>query len=100
MRRELWNSLKEKKFTDFQIKVLEETCRIPRGKVATYQDIARRIGYPRAYRAVGTALRKNPHPIVIPCHRVIKLDGTPGQYAGGDSKRKISLLRKEGYRFV
>ncbi|MBN2503327.1 MAG: MGMT family protein, partial [Anaerolineales bacterium] len=68
-----------------------------RGQVATYSEIAKTIGKPKASRAVGQALRRNPIPIVIPCHRVIASDGTLGGYAGvmGD-KRKIKLLKLEG----
>jgi O-6-methylguanine DNA methyltransferase len=83
--------------TNFQRKVLEATSRVPRGQVATYAEIAKQIGKPSAFRAVGQALRRNPIPIVIPCHRVIASDGTLGGYGGilGD-KRKIKLLKLEG----
>ena len=79
--------------TEFQRRVLK----VPRGQVATYSEIAKTIGKPKASRAVGQALRRNPIPIVIPCHRVIASDGTLGGYAGvmGD-KRKIKLLKLEG----
>jgi O-6-methylguanine DNA methyltransferase len=83
--------------TEFQRRVLQATLKVPRGQVATYSEIAKTIGKPKASRAVGQALRRNPIPIVIPCHRVIASDGTLGGYAGvmGD-KRKIKLLKLEG----
>ncbi len=87
--------------TPFQRSVLKETSNIPRGQVATYAEIAKRIGKPKAVRAVGQALRRNPIPIAVPCHRVIASDGTLGGYAGklGD-KRKVALLRLEGVVFA
>ena len=81
--------------SDFERKVLVATFRIPRGKVSTYKRIAEKIGSPRAYRAVGNALHKNPFAPIVPCHRVVKSDGT----FGGDKERAASrrdLLRKEG----
>ncbi len=83
--------------TDFERKVLAECSRIPKGEVRTYAQIARAIGKPRAYRAVANALGKNPYPIRIPCHRVIRSDGKVGGYSGmGGSRRKKELLKKEG----
>lgn len=67
---------------------------IPRGSVLTYAQVARRAGSPRAYRAVGNILHRN-HDPRIPCHRVIRSDGTPGGYNRGE-KQKERLLRKEG----
>lgn len=83
--------------SEFRRKVLEATAKIERGQVVTYAEIAKQIGKPKAFRAVGQALRYNPIPIVIPCHRVIASDGTLGGYAGamGDA-RKIRLLKLEG----
>ena len=76
--------------TPFQRRVLEEARRVPRGQVSTYAEIARRIGNPKAVRAVGQALRNNPIPIVVPCHRIIASDGTLGGYGGRmRDKRKI-----------
>ena len=80
--------------TAFQGKVYEAVKRIPRGKVATYADIARRIGCPLAWRAVGNALNKNIDPLV-PCHRVIRSDGKIGGYRDGREK-KLERLKKEG----
>ncbi len=81
--------------SEFAAKVLKQTCRIPRGKVDTYSGIAARIGSARAARAVGTALANNPFPIVIPCHRVVRTDGSPGDFGGGPRMKK-ELLEKEG----
>ncbi len=84
--------------TDFQREVLIATASIPRGKTSTYKDIACMIGRPNACRAVGTVLKKNPLPITIPCHRVIRSDGSVGWYAGKASggTEKLRLLVKEG----
>ena len=68
---------------------------IPRGKVTTYKQLARRIGSPRGARAVGNALNKNPHAPTVPCHRVVMTGGRLGGYASGP-KRKTVLLRREG----
>ena len=67
---------------------------IPKGKVSTYKEIAKFLNT-KAYRAVGNAMRKNPNPIITPCHRIVKSDGSVGQYALGVSQ-KIRLLRDEG----
>lgn len=81
--------------TPFQRQVLEATARVPAGSVASYGEIARAIGRPRATRAVGSALGQNPVPIVVPCHRIIGSDGGLRGYGGGlDIKEK--LLRLEG----
>jgi len=87
--------------TPFQRQVLEEARRVPRGQVSTYGEIARRIGKPKAFRAVGQALRRNPVPIVVPCHRVVASDGTLGGYGGKlGNTRKIQLLKLEGVVFA
>ncbi|MGD8554359.1 MAG: methylated-DNA--[protein]-cysteine S-methyltransferase [Anaerolineales bacterium] len=83
--------------TPFQRRVLEETARIPRGSVATYGEIARRLGKPKAARAVGQALRNNPLPLIIPCHRVIGSDGSLTGFGGSRNvEGKAALLRFEG----
>ena len=82
--------------TDFQKRVLLATLSIGKGQTRTYKQIAEQIGHRNAYRAVGTALRKNPLPITIPCHRVIKSYGTLGRYANADTGRKRALLAREG----
>ena len=78
--------------TDFQWQVLGATLKIPLGETRSYAWIAREIGRPGAVRAVGQALKKNPFPLMIPCHRVIKADGTPGGYAGRDRQHKKTRL--------
>ena len=83
--------------TAFQKKVLTTALKIPRGQVLTYGDVARKIGRPRAARAVGQALGSNPMPIVIPCHRVLGSDGSLHGYSGGGGiKTKEWLLKLEG----
>lgn len=79
----------------WQRAVLEELGRVERGTVTTYGRIARRTGHPGAARATGTALARNPVPIVVPCHRVLPSSGVPGGYAGGP-ERKRWLLDLEG----
>jgi len=81
---------------NFNEKVLNLTKKIPKGKVTTYKEIAKALNT-KAYRAVGTALRKNKKPIIIPCHRVINSNGTIGSYKGKkNSEEKVKLLKKEG----
>ena len=69
--------------------------KIPKGSVCTYEYIAKKIGKPKAVRAVGKKKKKNNLPIVVPCHRVIRKDGTLGGYRWGIEKKK-KLLKKEG----
>jgi len=84
------------KLTPFQRAVLLECSRIPPGRTKSYSQVARAIGKPRAARAVGNALAKNPLAPLIPCHRVVKADGTAGGYsARGGSRRKLLLLANE-----
>ncbi|MBI2079645.1 MGMT family protein [Candidatus Micrarchaeota archaeon] len=83
--------------TDFEKKVLLEVWKIPRGEIRNYKQIAKAIGRPKAYRAVGNALNKNPFAPEVPCHRVIKSDGNVGGFAGG-SKKKRELLRREKFK--
>jgi O-6-methylguanine DNA methyltransferase len=80
---------------DFQRKVLEKCAEIPPGEIRPYGWIAREIGNPGAVRAVGTALGKNPVPVLIPCHRVVRTDGRIGNYAYG-TPMKRELLEHEG----
>ena len=82
--------------TEFERAVLLKAREIPRGEVRTYGWIAAQIGHPRAVRAVGTALRKNPVPVLIPCHRVVRSDGHIGEYALGGSANKLAILTSEG----
>jgi len=83
--------------TKFEKLVYRVVSKIPKGKTLSYKEVAKRAGKPRAYRAVGNILAK--HNIQgLPCHRVIKSDGTVGGFRGGhkDSKIKQRMLRKEG----
>lgn len=68
---------------------------IPFGQTRTYKWVAEKVGSPGAVRAVGQALRNNPYPVVIPCHRVIKSDGSLGAYAGKYDNRKQELIDQE-----
>lgn len=79
----------------FQEEVLKLVSRIPEGNVATYKQLARVLGKPRAYRAVGNALSNNPRPNEIPCYRVVRSDGDLGGYIFG-RERKAELLSDEG----
>lgn len=82
----------------FQDKVLALTKKVPKGKVTTYKELAKAMKT-KAYRAVGTSLRKNNKPIIIPCHRVISSDGSLGGYQGKiNNKKKETLLKKEGIK--
>jgi O-6-methylguanine DNA methyltransferase len=80
----------------FQRRVLEKTAEIPRGEVRPYGWIASEIGAPGATRAVGTALGHNPIPFLIPCHRVVRSDGSLGEYSGGGPAIKERVLAIEG----
>jgi methylated-DNA-[protein]-cysteine S-methyltransferase len=82
----------------FQQRVLRAEYAIPRGRVSTYGRIAAHLGIPGASRAVGTALATNPFPILVPCHRAIRADGSLGGYQGG-LPMKRALLEMEGIRF-
>lgn len=92
-------SLKQKKagLTDFEKKVYKVVSAIPKGKTRSYQWVARALGKPRASRAVGNALNKNPYPGIIPCHRVIRKNGALGGFAFGISEKK-KLLAREGIK--
>ena len=83
------------KGTKFQVKVWTFLKKIPKGTVKSYSQVAKAVGKPRAIRAVANAIGKNPYPPLIPCHRVIRSDGSLGGYSGkGGIKTKISS--KEG----
>ncbi|MFC7431354.1 MULTISPECIES: methylated-DNA--[protein]-cysteine S-methyltransferase [unclassified Agrococcus] len=81
--------------TGFRGDVVRALQEIPYGETRSYGDVARAVGSPGAVRAVGTACRLNPLPIVIPCHRVVRSDGSLGQYAGGEVAKRV-LLAAEG----
>jgi methylated-DNA-[protein]-cysteine S-methyltransferase len=84
--------------TPFQLRVWQELRRIPWGQTISYKELARRVGNPRASRAVGQANAVNPIPLIIPCHRVIAADGSLGGYSSG-LEHKRWLLRHEGFGF-
>ena len=85
--------------TEFQLKVWAYLRKIPRGSVRTYAQVAKDLGKPLAIRAVANAIGKNPYAPKIPCHRVIRSDGSLGGYSGkGGVKTKRFLLKKEGIR--
>jgi O-6-methylguanine DNA methyltransferase len=81
----------------FQRRVLKRLRRVPAGAAITYQGLAAATGSPAAQRAIGNTVGANPIPIYVPCHRVIKSDGSIGNYGGG-VERKLALLRAEGFR--
>ncbi len=82
--------------TEFEIAVWMKALEIPRGEVRPYGWIAAEIGRPKAVRAVGTALAHNPVPLVVPCHRVVRSDGSIGQYSLGGPAAKRTILAAEG----
>ena len=86
--------------TDFQRRVWKEISKIPFGETRTYKDLATAIGKPNSSRAVANACGKNPYPVIIPCHRVIRSDGKLGGYSGvGGVKKKKELLKLENVKF-
>jgi len=80
--------------TGFEKKVYRRVKTIRKGQTRSYKWVAKQIGLPKAYRAVGNALNKNPYPGIIPCHRVIKSDGTIGGFSKGVRRKKRLLLRE------
>ena len=82
--------------TDFERDVWQKALEIPRGEVRPYGWVAAEIGRPKAVRAVGTALGHNPVPLIVPCHRVVRTDGSIGQYSLGGPENKRQILTAEG----
>jgi O-6-methylguanine DNA methyltransferase len=82
--------------TQFERDVWRKALEIPRGEVRPYGWVAAEIGRPRAVRAVGTALGHNPVPLIVPCHRVVRTDGSIGQYSLGGPGNKRTILTDEG----
>tara|TARA_B100000131_G_C17706320_1_gene446877 strand:- start:287 stop:562 length:276 start_codon:yes stop_codon:yes gene_type:complete len=86
------------KGTKFQLKVWKYLTTIPKGTVKTYKQVAKAIKSPKSARAVANACAKNPYSPVVPCHRVIRSDGSLGGFsAPGGTKAKKKLLKKEGF---
>ncbi len=85
-----------KQLTHFTQRVYLAALRIPKGQTRSYRWMAKDSGNPKAMRAVGNALHRNPFAPVIPCHRVVKADGTLGGYAHGTARKRV-LLRQEGW---
>jgi AraC family transcriptional regulator of adaptative response/methylated-DNA-[protein]-cysteine methyltransferase len=77
--------------TNFQIQVWQALLKIPLGRMVSYRDVARHIGLPRASRAVGRAVGRNPIPFLIPCHRVIRSSGELGDYSAGRERKRAIL---------
>jgi methylated-DNA-[protein]-cysteine S-methyltransferase len=82
--------------SDFQRRALKRLRQIPPGSVVSYQALAALVGSPSSQRAIGNTVASNPVPIYVPCHRVIRSDGSIGNYGGG-VERKLKLLRAEGF---
>ena len=87
--------------TKFQKLVWNEIAKIPKGKILTYEQLALKINSPMSIRAVANACGKNPYAPKIPCHGVVRKDGTLGGYSGkGGINRKKKMLENEGHKFV
>ncbi len=92
--------MKNLKGTKFQIKVWNYLKKIPKGKLRTYSQVAKAINKPLAVRAVANAIGKNPFPPMIPCHRVVRSDGSLGGYSGkGGITTKKDLIKKRKNTF-
>jgi len=89
-----WKVLELDGITEFQKRVYEAAYSIPAGKTATYGEIAKQIGKPKASRAVGQALRRNPFPVIIPCHRIVGSQGVGG-FMGEDSSGSSEIKKKK-----
>lgn len=92
-----WEWMDMSSLTPLQKTVLLAVADIPYGETLTYKDIAETISRPGAYRFVGTTLAKNPFPILIPCHRVIKSDGSVGQFGGGSEQKRKMIALEAGH---
>lgn len=90
-----------RKINDFQYKVYKAVSKIPVGQTRSYKWVAKQIGRPLSYRAVGQALKANPYTVVIPCHRVINSNGSLGGYSRGLAlKKKLLKIEKAHTRFM
>ncbi|HSD04648.1 MAG TPA: MGMT family protein [Nitrosopumilaceae archaeon] len=78
-------------------KVYKKLLEVPPGKVTTYGELAKAVGLKNGQRVIGKIMNKNPYPVIVPCHRVVKSDGNVGGYAWGE-KVKTNMLTKEGIK--
>ena len=78
-------------------KVYKKLLQVPEGKVTTYSDLAKAVGLKNGQRAIGTIMKKNPFPIIVPCHRVVKSNGKIGGYVYGE-RVKSQILTREGIK--
>jgi methylated-DNA-[protein]-cysteine S-methyltransferase len=93
-----WALLDFSDMTELQRRVLETTAAVSFGQTRSYSRIAGDVGIPRAARFVGNTMARNPFPIVVPCHRVVRADGSPGHFGGG-TELKRRMLELEGVTF-
>ncbi len=77
--------------------IYKKLLEVPEGKITTYGELAKAVGFTNGQRAIGRIMNKNPYPVIIPCHRVVKSDGKVGGYAYGE-EIKIKMLKKEGIK--
>ncbi len=78
-------------------KIYKKLLEVPEGKITTYSELAKAVGFTNGQRVVGKIMNKNPYPVIIPCHRVVKADGKVGGYAYGEEIKK-TMLEKEGVK--
>jgi len=78
-------------------KIYKKLLEVPEGKITTYGELAKAVGFTNGQRAVGKIMNKNPYPVIIPCHRVVNSDGKIGGYAYGE-EIKINMLENEGIK--
>ncbi|NDJ10933.1 MAG: methylated-DNA--[protein]-cysteine S-methyltransferase [Acidobacteriia bacterium] len=83
--------------SDFQIEVWQALRNIPYGETRSYRDIARAVNRPKGFQAIGQANTRNPLPLIVPCHRVIAVDGSMGGYGGGLERKRILLETENRY---
>ena len=81
----------------FLARAYKKLLEVPRGKVTTYAELAKAVGIENGQRAIGNIMNKNPNPILVPCHRVVRSDGSVGGYAFGEAE-KTQLLSSEGVK--
>jgi len=78
-------------------RVYKKLCKVPKGKITTYGELAKAVGLKNGQRVIGRIMNKNPYPVIVPCHRVVKSDGKIGGYAYGE-KPKTKMLIREGLK--